>query len=93
MIPPLQKQMLDVLAQLCDRAPGTRFGQLLAHLGFLAEDRGAPGLWQVEDHDLLAAMEQHLAELARREQQVGKPEKMIVITPASSPPASQLEVR
>jgi hypothetical protein len=63
MTQPTQQQMLEVLAQLCDRSPDVRFGQLLAHLGFLAEDRGSHGLWEVEDGDLLAAMKQHLHEL------------------------------
>jgi hypothetical protein len=40
MIEPTQQQLLDTLAQLCDRAPDVRFGQLVAHVGFLAEDRG-----------------------------------------------------
>ena len=73
MIQPTQQQMLDMLAQLCDRSPDVRFGQLLAHLGFLAEDQGSPGLWEVEDRDLLAAMKQHLDELSRRQQPVAKP--------------------
>ena len=66
MIQPTHQQLLNVLAQLCDKSPGVRFGQLVAHLGFLAEDRGGPGLWDVEDRDLVAAMEQHLDELSRR---------------------------
>ena len=73
MIEPTQQQLLDVLAQLCDRSLDVRFGQLLAHVGFLAEDRGGPGLWQVEDRDLLAAMEQHLDELAHNQAQVTEP--------------------
>ena len=71
MIQPTRQRLLDVLTQLCDKSPGVRFGQLLAHLGFLAQDRGGPGLWDVEDRDLLAAMEQHLAELSRRQQAAG----------------------
>lgn len=67
------QKLLDVLAQLCDRSPGVRFGQLLAHLGFLAEDRGSPGLGEVEDEDLLAAMEQHLDEMSRRQQPIAEP--------------------
>jgi len=73
MIQPTQQQLLDVLAQLCDKSPGVRFGQLLAHLGFLAEDRGGPALWEVEDRDLLAAMQQHLDELSRRQEDLTKP--------------------
>ena len=72
MIQPTQQKMLEVLAQLSDRSPDVRFGQLLAHLGFLAEDRGSPGLWEVEDGDLLAAMEQHLHELSHCQQPVAE---------------------
>ena len=66
MIQPSQKRLLDTLAQLCEQSPGVRFGQLLSHLGFLVQDQGSPGLWDVEDRDLLAVMESHLDELARR---------------------------
>ena len=69
MIQSTQQKLLDVLAQLCDSSPGVRFGQLLAHLGFLAEDRGSPGLSEIEDADLLATMQQHLDEMSRRRQQ------------------------
>ena len=72
MIQPKQQQLIDVLSQLCDKSSGVRFGQLLAHLGFLAEDPGSAGLWEIEDGDLLAAMEQHLDELSRRQQPVAE---------------------
>lgn len=72
MIQSTQQQLLKVLAELCDRSPDVRFGQLLAHLGFLAQDRGSSGLWEVEDQELLAAMQQHLDELSRREQPVAE---------------------
>jgi hypothetical protein len=72
MIQPTQQHLLEMLAQLCARAPDVRFGQLLAHLGFLAEDRGSPGLWEIEDGDLLTAMEQHLNELPQHQQPVAE---------------------
>ena len=70
MIPATQQKLVDTLAQLCDRSPGVRFGQLLAHLGFLAEDQGSRGLSEIEDTDLLAAMQQHLDEMTRRQQPI-----------------------
>jgi hypothetical protein len=67
-----QQQLLKALAELCDRSPDVRFGQLLAHIGFLAEDRGNSGLWEVDDQELLAAMRQHLDELSHRERPVAE---------------------
>ena len=74
MIQSTQQKLLDAHAQLCDSSPGVRFGQLLAHLGFLAEDRGSPGLSEIEDADLLAAMEQHLDETFRCQQPIAERE-------------------
>ncbi len=73
MIEPTQKRLLDSLAELCERSPGVRFGQLLSHLGFLAQDQGRPGLGDVEDRDLLDVMESHLDELSRRCPGIGEP--------------------
>ena len=67
MIQPTQQRLLDTRAELCERSPDVRFGQLLSHLGFLAEDQGNPGLWDVEDVQLLAVMESHFDELSRRQ--------------------------
>jgi len=72
MIQTKQQRLMEVLAQLCDKSQDVRFGQLLAHLGFLAEDRGSPGLWEIDDGDLLAAMEQHLHELSIRQQPIAE---------------------
>jgi hypothetical protein len=72
MIQSTQQHLLEVLAQLCEKSQDVRFGQLIAHLGFLAEDRGSPKLWEVDDDDLLAAMEQHLHELSQRQQAVAE---------------------
>ena len=38
MIEPMQQNILRSLAALCELSPGVRFGQLIANLGFLAED-------------------------------------------------------
>ena len=70
MIPPIRQEMLNTLARLCELSPEVRFGQLLAHLGFLAEDRSDRTLWDLEDHDLLALMEHHQAELSKRREHV-----------------------
>ena len=70
MIPPIRQEMLAKLARLCELAPDVRMGQLVAHLGFLAEDRCDRTLWDVEDQDLLAVIEQHHTELSKRQEHV-----------------------
>jgi hypothetical protein len=59
-------EALAVLADLCEQSPDIRLGQLLAHLGFLGEDRVGQSLWNIEDEQLLNVMRQHVKELASR---------------------------
>ena len=61
-----QREALAVLAKLCELSPDIRLGQLLAHLGFLGEDRIGRSLWDIEDEQLLNVLYHHQAELARR---------------------------
>jgi hypothetical protein len=70
MFPPVQRDILQKLASLCELSPGVRFGQLLAHLSFLAEDMGERGLGEIEDDALLRVIERHRAELSRRQSTV-----------------------
>lgn len=70
MISPTQQDILRNLASLCELAPGVGFGQLIAHLGTLAEDTGEAGLWDIEDEALLRVIERHRAELAERQSNV-----------------------
>jgi hypothetical protein len=70
MISPTQQELLRRLGELCELSPDVRFGQLLAHLGFLVEDREDRSLRDVEDERLLAVVEHHRAELERRHQSV-----------------------
>ena len=67
MIPPIQQDIVQRLATLCELSPGVRFGQLVAHLGFLAEDMCGRTLGDIEDEDLLRVIERHRAELSQRE--------------------------
>lgn len=67
MIEPLQQDILRSLAALCELSPGVRFGQLLANLGFLAEDMFDRTLWDIEDTELLQVLERHRADLAKRQ--------------------------
>jgi hypothetical protein len=61
-----QHELLEKLAVLWELSPEVRFGQLLANLGFLAEDRTDQSLWDIEDEQLLKVMEKHRTELSQR---------------------------
>ena len=67
MIEPMQQDILRSLAALCELSPGVRFGQLLANLGFLAEDLADRTLWEIEDAALLQVLERHRADLSKRQ--------------------------
>lgn len=67
---PLQDTILQGLGSLCRLSTGVRFGQLVAHLGFLAEDLCGRNLWDIEDEELLRVIEKHHAELSRRQASV-----------------------
>ena len=43
-----------------------RLGQLLATIGMLGEDSTGHGLWDIEDGNLLEAVERFASELRRR---------------------------
>ena len=66
MIPATQQELIEKLADLHQLSPGVRFGELLANLGFLVEDRTDQTLREVEDDRLLEVMEGHRLDLARR---------------------------
>jgi hypothetical protein len=68
MISTTQREVLGVLAELCDLSPDVRLGQLLAHLGFLGEDQTGRSLWDIDDEQLLAVLYHHRAELVARRQ-------------------------
>jgi hypothetical protein len=67
MISAANRQALTVLLDVCDSSPDVRLGQLLAHLGFLGEDKTGRSLWDIEDGQLLAVLNQHRAELLGRQ--------------------------
>jgi hypothetical protein len=67
MIQPTQQDILQSLAVLCELSPDVRFGQLLANLGFLAEDLTDRTLGDIEDAELLRVIERHKADLRKRQ--------------------------
>jgi hypothetical protein len=72
MTTPTQAEALAVLSEVCDLAPNLRLGQLLAHLGFLGEDRTGKTLWDIDDEQLLAVLYHHRAELIARTDQLAE---------------------
>ena len=58
------------LGGLCELSPGVRVGQLVAHLGFLAEDAFGRGLWDLDDEQLLEVIRRHETKLASRQPNV-----------------------
>ncbi len=66
MTPDIQREMFATLAEILSLAPDLRFGQLVAHLGFLGEDHADHGLGDIEDDELLAIMYRHRNELKAR---------------------------
>ena len=66
MISPIQQTLAERLAKICELSPDIRFGQMMATLGFLAEDFSDQSVWDVEDETLLAVADKHLADLTAR---------------------------
>jgi hypothetical protein len=70
MISSTQQDFLRKVSRLAELSPGIRLGQLLTHLGFLAEDMFDQSLADLEDEQLLRVLERHESELARRQSNV-----------------------
>jgi hypothetical protein len=90
MISATQREALSVLAEVCELAPDVRFGQLLAHLGFLGADQTGRSLWDIDDEQLLAVLYHHRAELVARQSASGKElgtpnAAAVTVTEASTP--------
>lgn len=70
MISSVRQQILRQLECVSELVPEVRFGQLIANLAFLAAGPWDQTLWDLEDEQLLAAIQQHLADLSTRQQSV-----------------------
>jgi hypothetical protein len=57
--------VLKRLAEARELCPEMRFGQLLATVALLAEDKTGHSLWEIEDTEFAAALERFAADLAR----------------------------
>ena len=60
------REALAVLTDVWTLSPDVRLGQLMAHLGFLAEVHLGKSLGYIEDDELIAVMYRHRAELRAR---------------------------
>jgi hypothetical protein len=72
----MQREALDVLAEIWSLAPDVRLGQLMAHLGFLGEAHMGKGLGYIEDKELIAVLYRHRKELRARLEPNSKEEAM-----------------
>jgi hypothetical protein len=63
---PHRQEILRKLARIVELSPGVRFGQLLANLGFLANDLTDRSLWDIEDDEFLAVLDRHCGDLSNR---------------------------
>jgi hypothetical protein len=70
MINPVRQEILRQLERMSELEPDVRFGQLIANLAFLAAGPWDQTLWNLEDEQLLGAIQQHLANLSGRQEGV-----------------------
>jgi hypothetical protein len=68
MITPSRDRILRQLERVSALTPEFRFGQLIANLAFLAKGPWDQTLWELEDDELAAALDQFLEDLSRRKQ-------------------------
>ena len=70
MISPLRQEMLRKLERISELAPDVRFAQLIANLANLTAGPWDQTLWDLEDEQLVVGVDQLLADLQRRPQNV-----------------------
>jgi hypothetical protein len=63
---PVRAELLARLGELSRACPEMRFGQLIANLAVVARGAEPSAVWDMEDEELLAAVNWQLAELAAR---------------------------
>jgi hypothetical protein len=62
----IRHEILSRLGRLSELAPDMRFGQLIANLAFMAAGPWDQTLWDLEDDQLLSAIQQMESDLSRR---------------------------
>jgi len=66
MITAEREEILRLLPRLSELTPEVRFGQLIANLSYLAVGPTAEAIWDMEDEQLLEAIQKHIADLSER---------------------------
>ena len=61
-----QSELVSRLGELSRACPEMRFGQLIANLAVVARGTEPGAVWEMEDEELLAAVNWQLAELLSR---------------------------
>ena len=74
----VQEQILETIADVLEKQPDIRFGQLVASLALFAKGPVKSATWDVEDDELLTAAKRHLENL--RSQQEAKAEQQLSST-------------
>ena len=67
MIQPLRRETSEALERLSALTPDVRFGQLIANLSSLAVGPTSEAIWDMEDDQVLAAIEQQIADFTQRQ--------------------------
>ena len=65
MIKPIRRETLQALERLSELTPDVRFGQLIANLSYVAIGPTVEAIWDMEDDQLPAVIEQHINDLAQ----------------------------
>jgi hypothetical protein len=66
MIDATRREVLRALEELSETCPEYRFGQMIANLASLARGDAEGAIWNLEDDELLAAAQKHLADWNER---------------------------
>ena len=62
-----EHELFARIAELKEALPAMRLGQLIANMAVVARGTDPGAIWDLEDHELLAAVNWQLAELNVRE--------------------------
>jgi hypothetical protein len=62
LIDPTRRALLKQIEELSAACPEYRLGQMILNLAFLTREDGDRFLWDVEDVELIAAAQRHLAD-------------------------------
>ena len=71
MIAKERQEILRLLDRLSELTPDVRFGQLIANLSYLAVGPTNEAIWDMEDDQLIVALQKHIADLSQTTANVG----------------------